>query len=256
MPSLSALVLAASLIGQPAAVVVVKPADTAPPGVTVSVAPGVLVALDASQSKGDQFTWDSEADPSTYRVDSSGKLLYFAAPAPGTYRFSFHATGIVDGHGQTSVSRSVVTVGSPPPSPTPNPAPTPLPPPPDPTPTPPPAPIPLSFALPAHVTLVWDSSAPAAAQKAVAPLRGSTTIATRLKGLNAVWHTLDVQSPDFAARKFAGFVATAGGTPCVVVQGTPAVPGGPSPAAVPPFKATGLGEEDIIQHIQALMGGR
>lgn len=125
--------------GPPAAVLVATPAGP--------VAPATLVTLDATGSTGDDFLFDTDVDDALYRVDSGGKLLYFAAPnAPGVYRFKVESFGITGGKVKVARAKVAVTVGG-----GPNPVPpTPNPTPPTPTPTPP---VPVPPIPPAPVVL-------------------------------------------------------------------------------------------------------
>ena len=115
-----------------------------------------LVVLDASDSQGDDFIWESTTGES-FAVDSNGKRAYFVASVPGKYRFLLVAGGAVDGKAKLSRALAEVVVDGvvPPVPPGPNPPDPPIPP--DPKP-PEPKPIPSTVGN-LRVLILFESSA-------------------------------------------------------------------------------------------------
>lgn len=209
---------------------------------------GDLVVLDLSASVGDSIDCEiiSPPDVTTYVTDSNGKTVAFANKAPGTYVFRVEAESVIGGKIAKSKKRvSFTTISLVPP--------TPIPPAPDPTPAPPapPAPAPVvTFARPAFVTLVVDS---ATMTPALAAVRDSVTVGPAALALGAHWLTLDVKSPEYARRNLAAAVLAAGGPPCLIVQGSPATPGG---SAVPVGKGPAQADEaSTLAWIKSIVGG-
>ncbi len=104
-----------------------------------------LIVLDATDSQGDDFIWESTTGES-FRVDSNGKIAYFVTAEPGRYRFLLVAGGSVDGKAKLARAIAEVIVdGSTPPDPKP--------------PTPPdPKPIPSTVGN-LRVLILFESSA-------------------------------------------------------------------------------------------------
>lgn len=115
---------------------------------------GKLIRLDAADSKGDGFLWESMTGED-FAVDSGGKVAWFVAGSPGKYRFLLVAVGVVDGKAQAVKAVAEVLVDGPPPAPIPPaPVPTPIP---DPTPSPiPPGPVVVDNL---RVVFLYESSA-------------------------------------------------------------------------------------------------
>lgn len=142
------------------------PTLAAEPRVTIA-APAVakvanLIVLDATQSEGDDFVWESTTGES-FAIDSNGKRAYFVASVPGKYRFLMVAAGAVDGKARLAKGIAEVIVDGivpptpVPPGPSPTPTPTPIPPGPSPTPTPvPPTPSTVGNL---RVLVLFESSA-------------------------------------------------------------------------------------------------
>lgn len=213
---------------------------------------GDLVVLDGSDSVGDVIDWEiiSPPDVTTYVTDSNGKTVAFSNKTPGTYVFRIEAESVIGGRIARSKKRvSFTTLDHNPPAPTPTPIPVN---PPTPTPPAPPAPTPVvTFARPAFVTLVVDS---ATMTPALASVRDSITVGPATLALGAHWLTLDVKSPEYGRRNLAAAVLAAGGAPCLIVQGSPATPGGPSPI-VGRARADLLDEASTLAYIKSVVGG-
>jgi hypothetical protein len=88
----------------------------------------------------------------------------------------------------------------------------------------------------------------------LAAVKDSVTLPKSILGLNAHWLTLDVNSADeYARRNLSVAVAKAGGPPCLIVQGSPSTPGGPSPV-ISSVKAP-ADEASTLSAIKATLGG-
>ncbi len=113
-----------------------------------------LIVLDASDSEGDDFLWESTTGES-FRPDTNGKIAYFVTGTPGKYRFILVAGGTVDGKAKLARALAEVIVdGVTPPIP-PSPPDPPIPP--DPKP-PDPKPIPSTVGN-LRVLILFESSA-------------------------------------------------------------------------------------------------